>query len=445
MNAAPASAAPAPVDQLIDARWVIPVEPHGVVLDDHSVAIRDDSIVGIVPTAQATLAFDPAERISLPQHALIPGLVNAHTHAAMTLMRGYADDKPLMTWLNDHIWPAEAKHVSPQFVYDGTLLACAEMLRGGITCVNDMYFYPESAAQAYVDSGMRAAIGLIALEFPTVYASDADDYIAKGLAARDRFRDESLLSYCMAPHAPYTVSDRTFAQLVTIAEELDLPIHLHLHETQDEIAESVDKHGARPLERMNALGLVSPRLIAVHAIHVTEREIALLAQNGCSVAHCPTSNLKLASGFAPIAAMQAAGLNVAIGTDSAASNNRLDMLADMRLAALLAKAVANDAAALPARIALRYATFNGARALGLQDRIGSIEIGKAADLAAIRLDSLELTPCYDPASQIVYAAGREHVSHVWVAGRLLVRNGSLNFEAGSLRRAMAAWHNKLLN
>ncbi|HEY9380988.1 MAG TPA: TRZ/ATZ family hydrolase [Burkholderiales bacterium] len=445
MNAAPVFAAPIAVDQLINARWVIPVEPHGMVLDDHSVAVRDGSIVGIVPTTQATLAFDPAERISLPQHALIPGLINTHTHAAMSLMRGYADDKPLMTWLNDHIWPAEAKHVSPQFAYDGTLLACAEMLRGGVTCVNDMYFYPESAAQAFVDSGMRAAVGLIAFEFPTAYASDAEDYIAKGLAARDRFRDESLLTFCMAPHAPYTVSDRTFTRLVTIAEELDLPIHLHLHETQDEIAQSVQKHGARPLERMNALGVVSPRLIAVHAIHMTEREIALLAQNGCSVAHCPASNLKLASGFAPIAAMQAAGMNIALGTDGAASNNRLDVLADMRLAALLAKAVANDAAALPAYIALRYATLNGARALGLQDRIGSIEIGKAADLTAIRFDSLELAPCYDPVSHIVYSAGREHVSHVWVAGRLLVRNGGLNTESGSLPKAVAVWRNKLLN
>lgn len=445
MNAAPLFAAPVAVDQLIDARWVIPVEPHGVVLDNHSVAIRNGLIVGIVPTPQAALAFDPAERISLLQHALIPGLVNAHSHAAMTLLRGYADDKPLMTWLNDHIWPAEAKHVSPQFVYDGTLLACAEMLRGGVTCVNDMYFYPESAAQAFVDSGMRAMIGLIAFEFATAYASDADDYIAKGLAARDRFRDEPLLSFCMAPHAPYTVSDRTFTRLVTIAEELDLPLHLHLHETEDEIAESVAKHGARPIERMHALGVVSPRLIAVHAIHMTEREIALLAQNGCSVAHCPTSHLKLASGFSPVAAMQAAGINIALGTDGAASNNRLDMLGDMRLAALLAKAVARDAAALPAHIALRYATFNGACALGLQDRIGSIEVGKAADLTAIRLDSLELAPCYEPVSQIVYSAGREHVTHVWVAGRLLVQNRGLNLDSEALHRTVAVWHNKLLN
>lgn len=440
------NAPPAFVDQLIDARWIIPIEPRGVVLEHHSVAIHNGVIVGIVSTAQAERLFDAAERISLPEHALIPGLVNVHTHASMTLLRGYADDKPLMTWLNDHIWPAERKHVSPQFVYDGTLLACAEMLRAGITCANEMYFYPEAAARAFVDAGMRAAIGLIAFEFPTAYASDADDYIAKGLAARDRYIDEPLLSFCIAPHAPYTVSDRTFTRLVTIAEELDLPIHLHLHETQEEVAESLEKHGARPFDRMQALGLISPRLIAVHAVHLTDREITLLAQHGSSVAHCPASNLKLASGFARIAAMQAAGINIAIGTDGAASNNRLDVLAELRLAALLAKAVANDAAALPAHDALRYATLNGARALGLQQQIGSLEVGKAADITAIRLGGLEVSPCYDTASQIVYSAGREHVTHVWVAGRLLVQDGALVcLEAGALEKAIAVWRNKLLN
>ncbi|HLU76777.1 MAG TPA: TRZ/ATZ family hydrolase [Burkholderiales bacterium] len=440
------SSVPRNVDRLIDAKWVVPVEPHGVVLEDHSVAIAGGDIVGIVPTPEANAAYAPAERISLRQHALIPGLVNAHTHAAMSLLRGYADDKPLMVWLNEHIWPAEAKHVSPQFVYDGTLLACAEMLRAGVTCANDMYFFPESAGQAFVDAGMRAAVGLIALEFPSGYAADADDYIAKGLAARDRLREEPLLSFCMAPHAPYTVSDDTFARLVTIAEELDLPIHLHLHETQDEIAQSLEKYGARPFDRMHGLGLVTPRLIAVHGVHLNAREIETLAQNGGSVVHCPASNLKLASGFAPAASMHEAGVNLALGTDGAASNNRLDILADMRLAALLAKAVSQDAAALPAHLALRMATLNGARALGLHQRIGSIEIGKAADMVAIRLDAPEVSPCYDAVSQIVYSAGREHVSHVWVAGRLLVQDGTLvYFEPGALNKTVAVWNNKLLN
>lgn len=435
---------PISVDQLIEARWVIPIEPQDIVLEEHSVAIREGRIVGIAPTARAQTEFQAAERIVLPDHALIPGLVNAHTHAAMSLLRGYADDQPLMTWLNEHIWPAERRHVSPDFVYDGTLLACAEMLRGGVTCANDMYFYPESAARAFLDAGMRGVIGMIALEFPSSYAADADDYLSKGLATRDKFRQEELLSFAMAPHAPYTVSDQTFERLVTLAEELDLPIHLHLHETEDEIRASLEKHGVRPFDRLEALGLISPRLIAVHAVHLNDRERSVLGTYGSSVAHCPASNLKLASGFADVAAMQAAGINVSLGTDGAASNNRLDVLGEMRLAALLAKGVSGDASTLPAHAALRCATLNGARALGLQGRIGSIETGKYADLAAVRLDAPEVSPCFDPVSQIVYSAGRENVSHVWVAGKLLVQEGVLVMnQTKALEKAIAVWHNKL--
>src|SRR5713226_1945162 len=282
------------VDLLISARWVIPVEPAAAVLDDHSVAVSEGRIVAVLPSAAAGERYRPAERVRLDRHALVPGLVNLHTHASMTLMRGLADDLPLMTWLKDHVWPAEAKHVSPEFVYDGTLLACAEMLRGGVTCFNEMYFFPEAAARAALEAGIRAALGIIAFEFPTSYAADADDYIAKGLAARDALKEEPLLSFCMAPHAPYTVSDRTFAKIVTIAEELDLPIHTHLHETQQEIEESLTRYKARPLERLRALGMLGPRLIAAHAVHVTDQEIGMLAHQGDSIAHCPSSKLKIA-------------------------------------------------------------------------------------------------------------------------------------------------------
>ena len=271
---------PESIDLLIDARWVIPVNPAKRVLEDHSVAVRDGRIVAVLPRARAHDAYLAAERVSLPKHALIPGMVNLHTHASMALMRGLADDMPLTQWLQDRIWPAEARHVSQQFVYDGTLLACAEMLRGGITCFNDMYFYPGDAARAAQDMGMRAALGLIVMDFPTVYAADADDYLAKGLALRDALREQQLLSFCMAPHAPYSVSDRTFSRLITLAEELDLPVHMHVHETGDEIGQSIAQHGVRPLERLRRLGLVGPGLIAVHAIHLTDEEIALLAQNG---------------------------------------------------------------------------------------------------------------------------------------------------------------------
>jgi 5-methylthioadenosine/S-adenosylhomocysteine deaminase len=435
---------PEPIDLLIDARWIIPVNPAGRVLEDHSVAVRDGRIVAVLPRARAQSAYLAAERVSLPRQALIPGLVNLHTHAAMALLRGFADDVPLMQWLQERIWPAEAKHVSPQFVYDGTLLACAEMLRGGITCFNDMYFFPGEAARAALDVGMRAALGLIVLDFPSAYATDADDYMAKGLALRDALREQQLLTFCMAPHAPYSVSDKTFSRLITLAEELDLPVHMHVHETEDEIERSLAQFGLRPLERLRRLGLVGPNLIAVHAIHLTHEEIELLVQNGSSVAHCPSSNLKFANGFAPVSRMVAAGVNIGLGTDSAASNNRLDLFQEMRQAALLAKAVSADARALPAHRILSMATLDGARALRLDHAIGSIEPGKYADLTAIEFTAPDMLPCYDPVSHIVYAAGRENVSHVWVAGRLLVENRKLKATPkNDLENVAGLWQNRL--
>ena len=432
------------IDLLIEARWVVPVNPAGRVLEHHCVAVRDGRILDVLPAAQAQVAYLAAERVALPQHALIPGLVNLHAHASMALMRGYADDMTLMRWLQDRIWPAEARQVSPQFVYDGTLLACAEMLRAGITCFNDMYFFPGEAARAALDMGMRAALGLIVIDFPSAYAADADDYVAKGLALRDGLRDQQLLSFCMAPHAPYTVSDRTFSHLITLAEELDLPVHMHVHETLDEIGQSIAQHGVRPLERLRRLGLVGPNLIAVHAIHLTPEEIALLVQNGSSVAHCPSSNLKFANGFAPVARMLAEGVNIGLGTDGSASNNRLDLFQEMRQAALLAKAVSGDASALPARQALAMATLDGARALRLDHAIGSIERGKFADLAAIEFNAPDMLPCYDPISHLVYAAGRENVSHVWVGGRLLVEQRELKSRPkNDLEKLAVLWQNRL--
>jgi len=425
-------------------RWLIPVEPAGRVLTDLAVAVRDGKIEAVLPAADAREQFADYEAVDLADHALIPGLVNAHTHAAMTLMRGLADDLPLMSWLQEHIWPAEKRHVSADFVRDGTLLACAEMLRGGITCFNDMYFFPGAAIESALAAGMRSSHGIIVIEFPSTYAADPADYLRKGLELRDRYRDESLVSFCLAPHAPYTVSDASFRQIATLAAELDLPVHVHVHETEHEIQASLAEHGVRPLERMRRLNLVGPNLIAVHAVHLTPEEIALLAHHGASVAHCPSSNLKLASGFAPIAKLAAAGVNIALGTDGAASNNRLDSFEEMRLAALLAKAVAGDAQAMPAHAALRAATLGGAQALGLADRIGSIAVGKAADLTALAMRGPELAPCYDPVSHLVYAAGREHVSHVWVAGELRVAEGKLLSPAFSrLDTQWRLWQNSL--
>ena len=438
--------APTPVDTVIEARWVVPVQPRGVVLDHHAIAVDQGRIVGVLPIDDAAARYLPRQRVQLPQHVLSPGLVNVHTHAAMTLLRGVGDDLPLMRWLQERIWPLEAALVNEQFVYDGTRLAAVEMLRAGATCCGEMYFYPEAAGRAFRDVGMRAAIGMIAIEFPTAFASDADDYLRKGLAARDALRGEPLLSFTLAPHAPYTVGDATFTRIATLAEELDVPVHMHVHETADEVQQSQQQHGCRPLARLDRLGLVTERLIAVHAVHLSPAEIALLAARGASVAHCPASNLKLASGIAPVAALLASGVNVAIGTDGAASNNRLDALAEMRLAALLAKGASGDATALAAAQALECATLGGARALGLEQHIGSLAAGKAADLAAFELADLETQPCFDPLSHLVYVCGREHVSDVWVAGAHVVQKRQVMDAgrrpiSGAVLASLGAWQN----
>ena len=432
------------VDLIIEARWIIPVEPANVVLENHAVVINKGRIVAILQQDEANTLFYATQTKKLANHILIPGLVNLHTHAAMTLLRGLADDLPLMEWLEKHIWPAEAKHVSAQFVHDGTRLACAEMLRGGTTYFNDMYFFPKAVAEAAISSGIRAAIGLITVDFPTSYASDADDYLAKGLSARDELINEPLLSFCLAPHAPHTVNDRNFTKALTLAEQCEIPIHLHLHETKQEIKDSQQSYGIRPIERLHRLGLLSPGLIGAHGIHLSNEEISLLAQHGCSIAHCPSSNLKLASGMAPIAELIERGVNVGIGTDGAASNNRLDMFQEMRLAALLAKAVSGQSQAINAHQALRMATLGGAQALGLENTVGSIAKGKAADLCAIRIDDISLAPCYDAASLLVYSAGREHVTDVWVNGTMRVADGELlQAKEIELIKLAALWQNQI--
>lgn len=431
-------------DILIEAKWIIPVEPAEVILNYHALAISQGVICDILPIHEAQLRYRPQQTISLKNHALIPGLINLHTHAAMALMRGLADDRPLMEWLNQYIWPTESQHVTAQFVLDGTQLACAEMIRGGITCFNDMYFFPESSAQAAMTSGMRAAIGLVVIDFPTAYASDADDYISKGLEMRDNYQQHSQLSFCFAPHAPYTVSDKTFSSVLTYSEQLNIPIHTHLHETKEEIRMSLDSTGKRPIERLQHLGLLSPNLIAVHMTHLTGSEIKLIQQYGCSIAHCPSSNMKLASGFAPVTAFLNHGINIGLGTDGAASNNRLDIFEEMRLAALLAKAISGQADALPAHQVLRMATLNGANALGLSNKTGSLTVGKAADITAIDFSDINLAPCYDPLSHVVYTAGREHVSHVWVNGRMLLENKKLTMlNQSDLHYRTAFWHERI--
>lgn len=433
-----------PIDLLIEARWIIPIEPANQVLENYSIAINRGRIVAISQQSENATLFAPRDTVQLKNHIVIPGLINLHTHTAMTLLRGLADDLPLMEWLQKHIWPAETKHATPQFVYDGTLLACSEMIRGGITCFNDMYFHPKATARAALDSGMRAVIGLITIDFPTSYASDGEDYLAKGLLARDEFSDEQLLSFCLAPHAPYTVNDRNFARVLTLSEQCDLPIHLHIHETEREIADSLKQYGLRPLERLYRLGLLSPSLIGAHGVHLTDDEIKMLSEHGCSIAHCPSSNLKLASGIAPVAELVNGGVNIGLGTDGAASNNRLDLFQEMRLAALLAKGISGKAEAIGAHEALHMATLGGAKALGLENSIGSLSVGKSADICAVRIDDIDLQPCYDPASTLVYSAGREHVSDVWIAGERRLAGAAMpESREIELIKIAALWQNQI--
>jgi 5-methylthioadenosine/S-adenosylhomocysteine deaminase len=432
------------VDTLIKARWVAPVAPAGGVLEHHAVAISQGRIIALLPIEAALARFDPAEVLERPDHLLIPGLVNAHTHAAMALLRGLADDLPLMTWLQEHIWPAEQRWMSAEFVEHGSELAMAEMLLGGTTTFNDMYFFPEVVARSAARIGMRACVGMILIRFPTVWASEPAEYLRKGLALRDEYKGHPLITTAFAPHAPYTVDDEYLVKIRRLADELEIPVHTHVHETADEVMGSVVDCGARPLARLDALGLVSPMLMAVHMTQLEDAEIQRIAAAGASVVHCPESNLKLASGFCPVARLLEAGVNVCLGTDGAASNNDLDMLGEMRTAALVAKGVAGRADAVSAEQVLAMATINGARALGLADEIGSIEAGKWADLCCIHLRRPATWPVYDPVAQLVYAGSRDQVEDVWVAGRRMVAEGRLaRLDDAVIMARAAEWRERI--
>jgi len=432
-------------DLLIHADWIIPVETAGT-LEQHSIAIDNGRIAAIAPRSQALDQIDAKESVTLPGHALIPGLINAHTHSPMSLFRGLADDMPLMSWLNDHIWPAESRWVHEEFVMDGSRLAIAEMLRGGTTCFNDMYFYPDVTGRVAAQAGIRAIVGLIVIDFPSAWAGDADGYFDRAIAVHDLFRNDPLVGTAFAPHAPYSVADAPLRRVGTLANELELPIHMHVHETAAEVRGSLEQTGKRPIGRLHELDLISPALLAVHMTQLERDEIALFADCGAQVVHCPESNLKLASGHCPVGTLLDAGINVALGTDGAASNNDLDMLGEMQSAALQAKGMGADACALPAEQALRMASLNGARALGIDAETGSLAVGKSADIVAVDLSQPETQPVFNPISQIVYAAGREQVRHVWVAGRQVLRNRTLTtIDLDLTLQHAAVWRDRILD
>jgi 5-methylthioadenosine/S-adenosylhomocysteine deaminase len=437
------AAADSRADLVIFARWLLPIAPAQQLLEHHAVVIRDGRIRAILPSAQAR-PIETARTVELPDHLLMPGLINAHGHAPMTLLRGFADDYPLHTWLNEHIWPTEGRWVGEEFVRDGTALAIAEMLRSGTTCFADMYFFPNIVAQTAQELGMRAQLHAPVFDFATAWGADADDYIHKALQLRDDFKHSNLVTVGFGPHAPYTVSDAPMAKVAMYAAELDAAIQTHVHETQHEVDESLQNYGERPLARLQRLGLLGPRTMCVHATALNDEDIDLLQRNNCHVVHCPESNLKLASGFAPVQKLRDAGVSVALGTDGAASNNDLDLFGELRTAALLAKAVAGDAAALPAFAALEMATLGGARALGLDQQTGSIEAGKFADLIAIDCSDIENQPLYHPVSQLVYSNTGSRVTHSWIGGRQLLDNRQpTTINLHDLKERVLAWQERI--
>jgi 5-methylthioadenosine/S-adenosylhomocysteine deaminase len=430
---------PQTVDTLIHARWILPMTGADAVLENKVLAIRDRKILAILDRGEAS-NWQAEEVLKLDRHALLPGLVNAHGHASMSLLRGIADDLPLKVWLEEHIWPLEGQHVSREFVRHGAELAIAEMISGGTTTFADMYFFPDEVAKVAMEARIRVQLASPILDFPTIWAQHADEYIDKATQLHDDFRNADMVYMAFGPHAPYSVADAPLQKIAMLADELDVPIHMHVHETAQEVSDALASDGRRPLQRLADLGLISPRLLCVHATQLEQNEITHLSEHGASVVHCPESNLKLASGFCEVARLQSNEVNVALGTDGCASNNDLDMFSEMRSAALVAKAVAGDASALPALEALRMATINGARAMGMDDEIGSLEVGKQADLAAVNLDAINCQPLHNPVSHLVYSTQSSQVSHVWVAGKLVYAEGDLKtMDLPLIRQQAADW------
>ncbi len=413
------------VDLILHPRWIIPVEPKATVLENHSLVISGEQIEAILPTEEVTNFYHAKAEKNLPTHVIFPGFVNSHCHSAMSLLRGLADDLPLMEWLEDHIWPAEKICLSDEFVEQGTRYAAAEMLMSGTTAVNEMYFFPDTAARVFADVGMRAMVGAPIMNWPTAWAKDEDEYFEKAIVVADEFKSHPLIKICFAPHAPYTVTDQMFERIATLSEQLELPMHIHLQETAEEITDSLKQYGLRPTDRLHKHGLLGPTTLAVHVTALSDEDIALFASQKVNAIHCPESNLKLASGLSPVKKMLDAGINVALGTDGAASNNELDMLSEMKTASMLAKSVAGDATALNAHQSLEMATLSGAKALGIGDITGSLVVGKKADIVAMDMDDIFCQPIDNPISQLVYSSARSQITDVWVGGKHLLSNGEL--------------------
>ncbi|MEJ2087153.1 MAG: TRZ/ATZ family hydrolase [Gammaproteobacteria bacterium] len=440
---------PIPADLVINAGWLVPMssgadpgEP--ATITDGAVAIADGRIVGVGTRQEIAGRFDATSTLSLAEHVLLPGLVNAHGHAAMTLLRGSSEDTPLQAWLTEQIWPLEAKWVDESFVRDGVRLALAEMIHAGITCFADMYFFPEIIAAEARAAGIRSQVCIPVIEFANAWCANSEEGFHKGLALHDQYRNDPLIDVAFGPHGVYSVTDDDLAKILMYSEELDVNVHIHLHENAAELAQNQDKFGTSGIRHLHQRDLLGPRLQAVHVTQIEPQEIELLAEANVQVVHCPTSNAKLASGICPVTALLGSGINVALGTDGAASNNTLDMLGEARLASLLAKLDRADAAALPARVALGMATSGGARALGRGDQTGSLVEGLAADLIAVDMHDVRHHPLYDPVAQLIHTSSGSSVTHVWVNGRCLMEAGRLTtLDEAAVLNTAEAWRRRI--
>lgn len=414
-----------PIDQMIHAKWIITGERSQPILENHTMLIDKGVIQKIVPSTEVKQHYQAKQVNDYPYHALLPGLINAHTHLGMNYFRGLGCDLMLMDWLNGYIWPAEKKWLSHDFVYDASLLAMAEMIRSGTTCFNDMFYFPEAVADAAIDANMRGFVSIHVIDFPTAWTDNTDESLKKGKAFYEQYHQQPLITPTLAPHAPYTVTDDSFLRVSDLAQSWSLKINVHLHETQAEIEQSMAQFKKRPIQRLHDLGFLSSQVIAIHAVQLNEEDLEILQATRPSIVHCPESNMKLASGVCPVIDLQNLGMNVALGTDSVASNNDLNMINEMRTATFLAKVTRQDPVCLNINDTLAMASLNGAKALGIDHIVGSLKAGKAADFIAINLDEIETLPVFDPLVQVIYSSSRHQVTDVWVAGKQLLKNREL--------------------
>jgi 5-methylthioadenosine/S-adenosylhomocysteine deaminase len=412
-------------DWIWSARYVITEDAQHRVIENGAVAIRADRIVGVGTKAEIDARFQAAHRLDRPDAILAPGLIDTHTHAAMSLFRGIADDKSLQDWLNDYIFPAEAKNVTPDFVRWGTRLGCLEMLLGGTTTFTDMYYFEDVVAEVAKEAGMRGVLGETIIKFPVPDAKTPAEALRFTEKYLTRFRNDPLVTAAVAPHALYTNTDETLVAARALANRFHAPLLIHLSETKKENDDSLAQRHMTPTRVLDTLGVLTGRTVAAHCVWVNEADMAILKAHGVGIAHCPSSNMKLASGIAPVARMLALGLHVGLGPDGPASNNDLNMFEEMDLAAKLQKVATLNPEVLPATTALDMATIGGARVLGMEKEIGSLETGKRADLIVVRLDRPNAVPLYNPISQMVYTLKAEDVSDVMVNGKPVVRDARI--------------------